>query len=243
MSKGGAGPGRKRLHGEVPDEWPSIWTQIKGAPGSKDKRTCILVDGGINDVGVFNIVNPFYNPSKLRAQTKKACYENLLDVLLKLVGKYKGAEVYVAGYYQILASGARKADLARFLYTRGVCDAKALVAVNFVSKAVANSRIFWQDSDKHIQAAAGQAHKEALKTSGSVKFVNSGFKASDGLFGSRSLLFKPGQVDPQADDRIVPCWNAIRKGRSGLHCFPAATGHPNTAGVIRYVKNFKLHMK
>ncbi len=237
--KGAAGPGRKRLYGEVPDPWPSIWTQINEARKPKDKQVCILLDGGINDVGIFNLVNPFYSRQKLRRETKKACYQELLDVLLRLGGKYKGADTYVLGYYQILASRLRKANLERLLFAFRVCEPADLVGVDFVSRAVENCRIFWRDSDKHIARAAKKAHEQASNSSGSVTFVKSGFKPTEGLFGKRTLLFKLGQIDPKADDRIVPCWKALRKGRSGIHCYPAATGHPNVRGVNRYVKSLK----
>ena len=70
------------MHGEVPDSYPSIATQIRTALKATEDKVVILVDGGINDVGIFNIVNPLYNKQKIRKRIREACHDDLRDVLV-----------------------------------------------------------------------------------------------------------------------------------------------------------------
>lgn len=236
--KGQPGRGRGPLHGEVPDAFPSIATQINRAPRSTEDRTVVLVEGGINAVGVRRIVNPLTRPSELRQLTRRAFLTDLLDILLTLGHKYPSAEIYVLGYYPILARGVSgmKERLERFLVQFNVADANQLAGIDFVKGATDNSRLFWEESNKQIGRAVRQA---ASQVSSTISFVEAGFKESEGLFGTRSLLFGLPPKDPQQDDRFFPCARAIAKGRSGLHCFLAATGHPNRRGVARYVSQLK----
>ena len=239
--KGPAGPGPKPLHGEVPTAYPSLAKQIRRAPLARENRVCVLIEAGINDVGVFNIINPLYSKQKLKKQTRQACYTDLLDVLVQAGRKYPIADIYVIGYYQILADkiGKHASKLEELLCALRVCDAQDLEG-DFVSRAVENTKLFWEESTKQIRKAVRDAN-DAVRAN--LVFVDSGYLPSEGLFGPRSLLYNIGNRDPQADNRFVPCARAIAKGRSAVHCFFASVGHPNSRGVTRYAGAIKAAIK
>lgn len=236
--KGKLGPGRGRLHGEVPDPYPSIATQIRNAPNAREDKVVILFEGGINDVGIFNIVNPLYNKQKLRKRIREACHDDLKDVLVQLGRKYRTADVFVLGYYQILSDRirSRKRELGALLCGLGLCTLNDLASIDFVSRAVENTKLFWEASNKQVQKAVTEANS---MVSAHVTFVDSGFKPSEGLFARRPLLYGLHNRDPQRRTRIVHCPVALFQGRSGVHCLPASVGHPNGHGVARYERILK----
>jgi len=124
-------PGGEVPAGLLPPPVPTILDQAAGAQqvqgadnqtSSFDSIQLVLLDGGINDVGLFtNILNPFVDQATLLARTNAACGGTLnvpgasalapmnattgqMSNLLTAVGKaFPNAVVVVTGYYQILS--------------------------------------------------------------------------------------------------------------------------------------------
>lgn len=231
---------QKRIHGEVPAPHPSVSRQVGSSrAGRGGRRVRILIDGGINDVDVFNIVNPKYPVATLKARVKECCHDHLREVLLQIDQAFPTAQSYVLGYYQIIAGSARKSEIEQLLLALNICSLHELDRTNFVSRVVENCRVFWQESTKQIRAATADVHRNA---SGSFTFVESGIKASEGLFGKPSLLWPPLPTDPMNGTRLIECPRAIERGCTGVYCFLAATGHPNVRGALRYAKSLKAVM-
>ena len=233
---GASGPGRGPLNGEAPDPWPSVASQIAKAPSARQKVKLILLDGGINDVEISNILNPLLHKSQLDILIRKYCYQHMKQVLKALSVKYDGSKVYVLGYFQFLADRVSRTLCLKLLGKLGI-NVDDHNRHDLVSRVVANSKYFKNRSDVHL----GRAVREAKKEFGlDCIFIESGFKVSDGVFGRPSKLYGIG-IDPQFDERLFDyCPNALKKGRSGGHCFVAAIGHPNRSGIRQYVKQLKL---
>ena len=231
----------KRLHGEVPVAFPSIIRQIRQAPRVTQEQVYVLVEGGINDVGVFNIVNPNFPRAKLKQKTIEACHRRMSVVLTHLGRKYRGADIFVLGYYQILADRIKKhaRDLVNLLDVLNICDPEELEGTDFVSRAVENCKLFWQESDRQLQRAVRDV---SPGIEGTITFVSSTYTPANGLFGKDSLLFNLGDRDPQLDNRVIPCTKAILQGRTKAHCYVASIGHPNKNGVTRYLNSLKQTM-
>ena len=226
-----------RLHGEVPTPFPSVLRQIRLAPPPTEKRVRVLVDGGINDVGVLNIVNPQFSRARLRQKIARTCHLDMGTVLAAIGRKYRGADVFVLGYYQILADRIRRrADLVALLDVWNLTEPVSGARTNLVARAVENSKLFRHESDRQLQRAVREANRTAT---GAIRFVPSTYLPANGLFGRDPLLFGLGDRDPQLDDRVLPCWRAVRRGRTKFHCYLAAIGHPNKRGVTRYLRGVK----
>ncbi len=231
----------KRLHGEVPVPFPSIARQIRLAPPAAEAKVYVLVDGGINDVGVINIINPTFPRARLKRKTAEACHRRMTKVLTQIGRKYRGSDILVLGYYQILADRIRRhaRSLAALLDVLNICDPEDLKGIDFVPRAVDNCKLFWQESDRQLRRAVRDV---APNIAGTVSFVSSAYTPANGVFGRDPLLFNLGDRDPQLKNRMLPCTKAILKGRTKAHCYMASIGHPNRKGVTRYLNRLKQAM-
>ncbi|MEP2777673.1 MAG: hypothetical protein ABJQ93_17140 [Luteolibacter sp.] len=230
----------KRLHGEVPSPWPSVLEQIRTAREPGGRKVRIIVEGGINEVGGGRISSPTTSARYLESATKAACYVTLGKVLTELSERFPEAEIYVLGYYQILADRAKRDEVEGLLKEEGITPGEIDEAdFDLRERAVENSRRFHELSDHWIGKAVAET---AAKHKGSCKFVASGFEEWEGMFGERSLVFSPWTRDAMRGKRARLCTMAIARGRTGLHCYLAATAHPNRAGMERYVSQITTAM-
>lgn len=165
----------------------------------------------------------------------------LKDVLGKLSARFPGAEIYVIGYYQILADRAKQVEVEQML--RG--DPFPETDTNdwdfdFADRAIENSRRFRELSDHWMKLATEEAAKSH---GGSCEFVASGFAEREGMFGDPALVFSPWSRDPMRSERALYCTVAIARAKTGLHCYLAATAHPNSEGLGRYVSQITAAME
>ncbi len=229
-----AEPEPERLHGEVPTPWPSIEKQIRTAPAPKSKRVRVLVEGGINEVGGSTILNPRTPGHAIRKAVESTCLHGLRRVLDRLSRQFPSADIYVLGYYQILADRTADREVEDLLSTEGIENPPEIAPDAMASGAIANCRLFWRESDRCMRQATESV---AAGHAGRCVFVESGFAPTEGLFGEESLLFYPWSKDAMLRQRVRHCAVAIGRRRTGAHCFLAATAHPNTRGVDRYVQS------
>jgi lysophospholipase L1-like esterase len=242
--------GATSLDGEVPRGSPTIWQQIHNFQGTKDSVDYVLIDGGINDVTVEDIVNPFSNVSatELAAKTKESCFTAMSELLKEVKGEFKNAQVIVTGYYKIISSESDVSGLVALLVNlgflavgvEGAIAAAILTAVE-VGKMVERSRIFFEESKERLQQAV-QATNDAVTTGPSVKFAQPPFGDENALFAPNSWLWglglslEPEDVPPDgvADSRAAACEAAGDQTQSVDLCKRASVGHPNVEGASRY---------
>jgi lysophospholipase L1-like esterase len=71
--------GERVLHGEIPTSFPTITKQVADFPEEEAKTVdLVLLTGGINDVGVHNIMfnlSPLSQEEEIKKRTSKSCYE------------------------------------------------------------------------------------------------------------------------------------------------------------------------
>lgn len=229
---GDPSPSPRALHGEVPTPWPSVMTQIDGSKPPRSGKVRILVEGGINEVGGLRIASPTTSKAYIAAATKSSCYLNFRLVLDRISKKFPSSDIYVIGYFQILADRAESAEVGTMMESEGLPPVGEDENFEFARRAVDNTRIFHALSDKWLLKSVEEMRP---KHSGTCEFIGSGFTGCDGMFGERPLLFHPFERDGMMGIRARQCTSGLRKRRTGLHCYLAATAHPNTAGIERYV--------
>lgn len=220
-------------HGEVPHPWPSVLQQVKSAPRRLRGKVRVLIEGGINEVGGVNISNPRTSPDYIAAATQEACYQKLGVVLDELSERFPAADIFVLGYYQILADRSNSNQVREMLHHEGITEENEPGADNnFSVRAIANTRLFRELSDQWIEKAVLRV---ASRHAGRCVFVRSGISGQEGMFGNPSLLFHPWEKDPMMSRRARACTLALGRRQTGLHCYIAATAHPDSEGTDRYV--------
>jgi len=234
---------------EVPYSYPTILQQVDSFSGEKDKVDLILLDGGINDIGVNEIVSPVAN-SDLKTITHKYCYEDLKYLLERVTGKFNHATIIVTGYYQIVSEDSNLEMLALLLTGVGVS------LLGLPTSMVVGHILTQLAKDKMVERCATFAERSRIEISNAIDEVNGSlpggprvyfaqpaFKPQNAIFASDTWLWGVNPpLSPQDDDnsggvassREAEC-NAAGN-RAPSYCKIASIGHPNVAGAQEYAR-------
>lgn len=107
------------VDGEVPSAYPTILQQVDVYSGNLDNIMLVLLDGGINDVEVTKLIDPFndYNISSL---TRTHCYVDMKELLSKVTNKFKNAKIIVTGYYLIVNNDSDIGSVTKIIIAGGL---------------------------------------------------------------------------------------------------------------------------
>ena len=248
-----------RFHPEVNVGFPSIWHQIEEAAAEykRDKKGAadlIMLSGGITDVSVNEILDPYGDDKKLLPLIEKHCRDDMLDVLRHADRNHPGCAIVVVGYYPMLSPKSPGSKLMNvWLEVMGFPGGLKPVANNPVTRrlffnrlrkrVVARSRIWTEASNRNLQLAvdmfnAGLPRKRAI-------FVRSPITEETTYEMPNTLTFRMGKhgesEDPLAAARSAECKRSFAelKRKTGLEnsvrrCEIAGIGHPDAAGARAY---------
>lgn len=224
---------------EIPSPSPLIIDQI-GQTSSPDTIDLVLLIGGINDVSVQAIVDPFTSLTDLRRATKQACYLDMKVLLAKVSAVFTKptAKFCVIGYYPILSPqsnpvpGLAGDPLVHLLGNFG-CGFPLTLDRNDILKDLSDRAMqFWTDSDSFL--------KQAVLETGSNRFsfIPTPFTPDNALFAPHPLLwgFGPdmGPQDEVAAQRGAACdiqYSSPFEFVQCEICHLASVGHPTVAGA------------
>jgi hypothetical protein len=116
------------LPGEIPSHWPSITMQIgltltdRGLsvkdPSNPDVADpsidLVLVDGGINDVSVPQLLNPANSTGQIRNLINTQCTAHMAGLLPRVIKAFPNAGIIVTGYYPIASPDSDMLSLLTF---------------------------------------------------------------------------------------------------------------------------------
>jgi len=235
------GTGHPVPYGEVPDSVPTIMDQAAQFQTPGDQVDLVLVQGGINDVGIKTILNPLALYPSLAGLAQAACHDRMYYLLRRIQGRCTSptARVLVTGYYKILSALSDPLGVERLLQHHG------MHLPPFVDRAIVCGAIV--DRCAEFYAASERALAEAVYDIHDPRFtfVTNGFTDANSAFAPDPLLFGlnlgPGgelaPEDPMAGDRRPMCDQSlpgILKLLDREACYRASAGHPNPAGAARY---------
>jgi hypothetical protein len=242
---------QQRLNGEVPTDFPLIADQVlefENAPDASDDMDLVLLDGGINDVGVPKILSPLTSSAEFRAAIATSCHDNMLALLNELTRKFKNAKIIVTGYYQIISDRSDLAVLDVFMAAIGFDLALvngaivAGIATPFIrDKISGNCALFASEANNQLQAAVNEANA-ALGPGATprVFFADPKFGPANAALAPDSFLYSI-HVDSSPDDpisvagpRAAACEAAGSAQTNVPECKRASMGHPNPRGAQAY---------
>jgi glycerophosphoryl diester phosphodiesterase len=64
----------------------------------------VLINGGINDLGAFNLIKPFISKNKVARDTHAYCYVAMKNLLRKVVRTFCNSRVVVTGYFPLVST-------------------------------------------------------------------------------------------------------------------------------------------
>jgi lysophospholipase L1-like esterase len=229
---------RPPVHGEVPTAYPSVLQQCDAFVDDPAGIDLVIVNGGINDVDIRFILNPFTETDDLRDAIERCCFCDMRDLLRHVAAKFSNpaARIVVTTYYPILSEQSRFGLANEFLLTLGVPIAP--VATIFGSggpvweKIIDHASIFYRESSDAIARAIAAVNDPRCRMAGPTFTAANAALAPDAwLFGIR-WDFSP--QDPVAAERRAMCRRDEPDPIRREQCYRASAGHPNVAGARKF---------
>lgn len=241
------------VNGEVPTSFPTILQQIDAYPHDPASVDLVLLDGGINDITVEEIVSPIAT-SNLSNFAQQYCYTDMKVLLTKVAEQFPNARIIVTGYYSIITDDSDLSPLFLLLSGLGMIVgglAGAIVggAISVAQKdvMVSRSNTFATEANQKLQNAVNDIN--ATLTDGTkVYFARPNFSSRNAIFAPDTWLwgidmdFSPediqqiGGVAPTRE-RVCQSVAASDPSRTNLgKCKIASIGHPNVAGAKEYAR-------
>ena len=148
---------------EIPVPAPMITEQIGIVP-NPGMVDLVLINGGINDIGIATIVNPLTSLKDLHNLTQKACYYDMKTLLLQVMTRFinAAARVCIIGYYPIISplSNPFAGEIDLLVHLLGhfnVGFPQTLDHSDVLDLVSARTMQFWIDSTTYLQAAVNDA--------------------------------------------------------------------------------------
>jgi hypothetical protein len=222
--------------GEIPRSKPTILEQVESYDEDTNRVRYIIVDGGINDVGIVNIIDPLYTKKNLERTIQQHCYRDMRLLLKYISSKFPDpkCKIRLVGYYPILSYKSHLRDIIELLLVLGV---RAVQQSRWMSDPIDQALFFWRQSDELLKKTVDEAGDPRIV------FVPSGFSEDSALFtGDRSLLREPcfdgpnvyPVDDPVYVDREKVCEKYPQDSTGQVICPMASVGHPKETGAATY---------
>jgi len=233
--------------GEVPASLPSILQQLPLCqnPGDVD---LVIVNGGINDVGIGKILSPLTTTAQLDQSVHQHCGDDM-STLLSNVGSVitkPGAKVVVPGYYTILSPDSthfvNAAQFLMLLEMHGVATGSSALSLQFdpltlLPSVTNNCHEFFVRSNAELAAAVAQANQQ-FAGNPQFTFVGLPFTDQNAVYASHPLLWGL-KLNLEPEDEVVtvrkPQCKQVHGGITDLpqllQCQRASAGHPNVEGA------------
>lgn len=240
----------QREYPEIPVPYPSVWQQMASVPDWTDVDV-VIVNGGINDVSLTRILNPWIKEDQIVDLTTQFCHTEmarLLSALAPKLGK-PGARIVVLGYYPILSDQTnfendnqpRLVMEMNGVTTSSVAMEKTFEVSALVPQIVANCTAFWRTSAQGLQAAVNDANTGFGRAI--CLFLDPGFNEANALWSPDPLLWELSPtLDPEDEvtelrDRACDALygdlaHAAQWGQWYV-CDRASVGHPNVKGAAK----------
>ena len=206
--------------------YPSLEDQAYNINDAND-IDLILVSGGINDVGLDNVLNQSINANGIRKRS--GSIENpMKNMLTGLLGINKKCKIIVTGYYPIVSDESNADDLT---VLGGVLNwALNNPQYSLKENLRVNSYTFYRSSMKSLINATNEADGGMNR----VRFAGVSFTPNRSYGTSGSWLWKlVSTLPPRTDDELFECRASFNNPTDVINRINAI-GHPNIEGAREY---------
>lgn len=251
------------IDGEVPTGAPTIRQQLGLYQGEPKHVDLVLIDGGINDIGVPEILNPLPEwspggPVNLEQEIDNILYPRMKDLLEATVETFSSAKVIVTGYFQIVSALSSRLALSAYLAALGICTigpAGAIVGIAVSAamkqRMVSRSITFLNRAHRKIIEAIEETNNELVDGGGATRvfFADPKFNNHNAVLAPGSLLWGIHSLAPfnPVDDANV---GGVKEHREDaceenisplsimerFFCKRASAGHPDINGGKKYAE-------
>jgi len=220
--------------GEVPAKFPSIHRQLHRArdtiitgQGNPAEIDLVLLNGGINDIGVTSILSPWASSGSVSDLTRDSITSRMNYLLPVATGLFPNAKFIVPGYFPIITDDSSVPEITLLL--AALFGPGAIATPLIRQQLVANCSAFYAESDAGLRNAVAAQNG---RTPNRCVYADPGFSAVHGYGASQRYLFNIGETDPMVNARKAYC------AAAGLAfdptCLSASMGHPNVNGAVKY---------
>ena len=258
-----------RYDPEVNVGFPSMWKQVEvaaeeyRAAGKPNGADLILISGGITDISVAKLLDPFGDEKLLPGLIERYCRDDMFDLIEHAARQNPNSVIAVVGYFPIVSNKTIGSRLFNsWLETMAFPRPLKPLANNVLTrtmyfnkirrKVIRISDIWITESDKNLKLAV-EKFNSRFGVSRAV-FVPSPITAETCVETPNSLLFRIGKngrsEDPLYESRREVCQASLLELRrsTGLkypvrYCELAAVGHPNAAGSRAYADSIRSVLK
>jgi lysophospholipase L1-like esterase len=237
-----------RLHGEVPTPYPTLVQQIEEFDSvgiAPDAVDIVLLDAGINDVGLERILNPLTSPDDIKKAVALYCQDHMEKLITLLVTKFPNAKIVIAAYYEFISEDCEEKYLRLLIKALDklpggfIADVVLGTAIHLIKQRIAlNCDAFVDYSLLAFQTIAKQMNVQLPKERVFVAVPN--IKDEHAIFASDPWLFGVNEdlspQDPMAHLRNSACDESGILRTVPLVCERASIGHPNRKGAVAYAE-------
>ena len=224
--------------GEVPSSYPSIHGQLARALDTFATRgitaaeiDLVLLNGGINDIGVVNILNPIASTNSVSELTRDSITDRMNYLLPTAAGLFPNAKFIVPGYFPIITPESSVFEITALLVALGLGEPLTALGVTAALKQtlVDHCGAFFAESDAGLR---GAVIAQNGRTPNRCVYADPGFSAVNGYGAPQRFLFNVGENDPMNGARQAQC--AAAGEATVSKCTIASMGHPNANGAAKY---------
>ncbi len=242
--------------GEVPCSWPWVRQQVVVARNNLTSQQIsnyavdlVLLDGGINDLGVFGtLLVATNNPDDIRTRSATYCRGHMLEVMGRVRDTFPNAKILVTGYFPVVSRDSNLDALA-VLLALVVPFAGLPVNSEIKSKLVTLSDT-WYDASNTDLAAAVTAFNNRWAAASSVSsrtppatFARIPWSSEHSYAAPNARLYTAGLPnDPVYWQRLDACAKAGGGKAGSPLCLDAKIGHPNASGAVAYANACKAQL-
>jgi hypothetical protein len=229
------------MSGEMPRGHPTIGWQAMNQIQNPELIDLVLMNGGINDVEVGQILTVDYmiGLDALRQRTRDLVGAQMQTLLTGTVmPRFPRATIVVSNYFPIISWDSAMDVLGGFV--RLLFPLAGIISLELQRKLTDQSLAFHDESTKAMQAAVANANKQY--GTDRVRFAPSGFYGSNAMGAWNAFLYSPAQPDPLASARALECPKYFANEKLEM-CKQAQSGHPNPRGALAYASNIHAAVK